>query len=148
VPRSVRFTEEEARAAVAAARSYSDALQRLGLRPAGGNHATLKKYIAEWGISIEHFDFGPRTRVREATPLVEVLVEGSTYQRRHLKRRLLAAGIKQRRCELCGQGELWRGKRMALVLDHINGVWNDNRLEKPPDRVPELQRDARHALWT
>jgi hypothetical protein len=129
VSRSVRFTEEQARAAIAAARSYSDALQRLGLRPAGGNHGTLKKYIARWGISIEHFDFGARRPVREATPLAEVLVEGSTYHRGHLKRRLLAEGIKQRRCELCGQGELWRGKRMALVLDHINGVWNDNRLE-------------------
>ena len=102
---------------------------RLGLRPAGGNHATLKKYLALWGISIEHFDFGASPPVREPTPLVEILVEGSSYNRAHLKRRLLADGIKQPRCELCEQGELWRGARMALVLDHINGVWNDNRLE-------------------
>jgi hypothetical protein len=24
---------------------------------------------------------------------------------------------------------MWRGLRMGLVLDHVNGVWNDNRLE-------------------
>jgi hypothetical protein len=30
---------------------------------------------------------------------------------------------------MCGQGEMWRGVRMGLVLDHVNGVWNDNRLE-------------------
>jgi hypothetical protein len=29
---------------------------------------------------------------------------------------------------MCGQGELWRGERMALILDHINGVATDNRL--------------------
>jgi hypothetical protein len=66
---------------------------------------------------------------REPKPLAELLVEGSTYPRGHLKRRLFAEGIKEPRCEVCGQGELWRGARMALILDHVNGVWNDNRLE-------------------
>jgi hypothetical protein len=103
---------------------------RLGVRPAGGNHATLKKYAGIWGISTDHFDWGGvRPPWREAKPLAEVLVKDSTYQRRSLKRRLFAEGIKQRRCELCGQGEVWRGRPMALVLDHVNGVWNDNRLE-------------------
>jgi hypothetical protein len=46
-----------------------------------------------------------------------------------LKRRLYEAGLKERRCELCGQGEEWRGRRMSLILDHINGVRDDNRLE-------------------
>jgi hypothetical protein len=32
-------------------------------------------------------------------------------------------------CERCGQGEIWRGERLALILDHINGVGNDNRIE-------------------
>jgi hypothetical protein len=131
VSRRVRYGEEEARAAVAASLSYTDALVRLGLRPAGGNHATLKKYVALWGISTDHFDPWRNLRppLREATPLAEVLVEDSTYSRVTLKRRLLAEGLKQPRCEICGQGEVWQGARMALVLDHINGVWNDNRLE-------------------
>ena len=42
---------------------------------------------------------------------------------------LYATGLKQRECELCGQGELWRGRAMSLILDHINGVGDDNRLE-------------------
>ena len=41
----------------------------------------------------------------------------------------MAAGLKRPICELCGQGELWRGKPMSLVLDHINGVSNDHRLK-------------------
>jgi hypothetical protein len=130
VSRRLRYSEEEARAAVAASHSYSDALVRLGLRSAGGNHATLKKYLAFWGISTDHFDPWRNVRPwREAKPLADVLVEDSTYPRRHLKRRLLAEGLKQPRCEMCGQGEEWQGARMALVLDHVNGVWNDNRLE-------------------
>jgi hypothetical protein len=62
-------------------------------------------------------------------PLEQVLVEGSNYSRATLKRRLYEVGLKERRCELCGQGETWRGLTMSLILDHINGVPNDNRIE-------------------
>ena len=54
---------------------------------------------------------------------------GSTYGRQHIKRRLLAEGLKEPRCELCGQGEIWQGKPMSMILDHINGVRDDHRLE-------------------
>ena len=57
------------------------------------------------------------------------MVEGSTYSRNHLKNRLYRAGLKAPRCELCGQGELWRGQPMSLILDHINGRRDDHRLE-------------------
>jgi hypothetical protein len=62
-------------------------------------------------------------------PLSDVLVEGSTYNRHNLKRRLLASGLLRPNCELCGQDEHWQGRLMSLVLDHINGISNDNRIE-------------------
>jgi hypothetical protein len=34
-----RYTEKQARKAVAESLSYSEVLRRLGIRPAGGNHA-------------------------------------------------------------------------------------------------------------
>jgi len=129
------FTEQEARAAIAASLSYAEALRRLGLRSAGGNWRTLKRYAAEvWHIPVDHFD--PRAAQREAQrrrhipprPLEEVLVVDSTYSRGTLKRRLFGEGLKDRRCELCGQGEEWRGRTMALILDHVNGKATDNRL--------------------
>jgi hypothetical protein len=128
-----RYTEAEARAAIAASRSYSEALRRLGMRAAGGNHRTIRRYAEEiWRISVDHFD--PDTVRRDALarppiPLDDALVERSSYPRGRLKERLFAEGLKARRCELCGQGELWRGRRMALILDHVNGVHDDNRLE-------------------
>lgn len=121
-----------ARAAVAAALSYAEALRSLGLRPIGGNHATFRRYVDQvWKISTNHFDAAQaqRSGLRRGTiPLNEVLVEHSPYSRSSLKARLLATGCKPRHCELCGQGEIWRGGRMALILDHINGVPDDNRL--------------------
>jgi ribosomal protein L40E len=134
VPRRVRYTEDDARAAIAASLSYAEALRRLGLRAAGGNHATLKRYAAAWDISIAHFDpHGTQRRggphARTARPLSEILVEHSTYSRSQLKERLYREGLRTRECELCGQGEEWRGNHMSLILDHVNGVADDNRLE-------------------
>jgi hypothetical protein len=113
--------------------SYAEALRRLGMRAAGGNHMTLRKYVQIWGIPTDHFDplFAQRRQLgrQPPTPLEDILVENSHYSRGSLKRRLYATGRKQRRCELCGLGEEWRGRRMALILDHINGVATDNRIE-------------------
>jgi ribosomal protein L37E len=119
---------------VLSSRCYADALRKLGLRPAGGNHHVFRRYVDEvWQIPTDHFDPGA---VRVAglkrnggISLADVMREGSSYNRRLLKHRLYDAGLKKRKCEMCGQGEEWRGLRMSLILDHINGVPTDNRLE-------------------
>jgi hypothetical protein len=128
----VRFTEPELRKAISQSHSWAEALRRLGYRPAGGNPKTLKKYAVLWRISTAHFDPYASQRGRpnpNRIPLDEILVEGSTYHRAHLKRRLYANGLKKPICELCGQGEIWRGRTMSMILDHINGIHDDNRLE-------------------
>jgi hypothetical protein len=128
-----RYSEAEARAAIARSLTYTEALQRLGMRAAGGNFATLRKYAEEvWNISTVHFDPGRGRRqsgARRAQPIADILVEGSGYSRGHLKRRLYKEGLKVRLCEMCGQGEIWHGRGMSLILDHINGVGDDNRLK-------------------
>jgi hypothetical protein len=100
--------------------------------PSGGAHAVLRKYAEIWGIPTGDFDAyasvrgrGKRTR----RPPEEILVEHSSFSRNHLKERLYEAGLKRPICEMCGQGELWQGRRMGLILDHVNGVSDDNRLE-------------------
>ncbi len=103
------------------------------MRPAGGNHQTLRKYVEQvWRIPTDHFD-PDRLRNdalrKDPIPLTCVLVEASSYSRAHLKARLFKEGLRARQCELCGQGEMWSGRAMALILDHINGVADDNRLQ-------------------
>lgn len=129
-----RYSEQEARDAVASSSCYSHALRKLGLRPAGGNHRVFRRYVDDiWRIPTDHFD--PEAvrlagvRRQAPPPLEQVLVNGSSYPRGTLKQRLYSEGFKQRTCEICGQGEVWRGRRMSLILDHINGVPDDNRLE-------------------
>ena len=127
------YTEGQAREAVAASATISEALRRLGVCHTGGARDVLKKWIGIWEIPVDHFDpDAARTRAlprRDPRPLQELLVRGSTANRGRLKERLYTSGLKQRRCEMCGQGERWNGSRMSLILDHVNGVRDDNRLE-------------------
>ncbi len=117
-------------------KTKTECLKKIGLRAAGGNYKTLMNYIEKYDIDISHFN---PDKVRneklsllgkdKKIPLDSILTTGSTYNRGHLKERLYEEGLKDRKCELCGQDEIWRGNKMSLIIDHINGVWNDNRLE-------------------
>ena len=102
------------------------------MRPAGGNHRTIQKWAKRWEIPFDHFD-AARARAaasrRRGRTLDEMLVIGSHAKRSVLKQRLYEAGLKQPACELCGQGEIWRGLRISLILDHKNGDATDNRLD-------------------
>ena len=129
------YTEQEARDAIAASATLTEALRRLGVCHTGGARNVLKKWVEIWEISTAHFD-PDAARVRalararsQPRPLVELLVPHSTANRGRLKERLYDEGLKERRCERCGQGEEWNGARMSLILDHLNGVRDDNRLE-------------------
>jgi HNH endonuclease len=129
---AVRYSEAQAREAIAASLSFTEALRRLGMCWSGGNYRTLRKRAVEWAIPTDHFDPDEARRRalrRDAIPLAEVLVENSTYSRGRLKERLYESGLKARTCEICGQGELWQDRWMALILDHVNGDARDNRIE-------------------
>lgn len=128
----VRYSEDELKSAIAASFSWAETLRRLGYCPTGGNWKTVQKRASALGIPTDHFDPYATSRQlarKRRIPLEQVLVENSTYSRASLKRRLYESGLKEPRCELCGQDEYWRGTRISLILDHINGVRDDNRLE-------------------
>ena len=65
----------------------------------------------------------------EKYPLENVMVENSTYPRHSLKTRILENNLIEYRCACCGIGPEWQGNPMPLILDHINGINNDNRLQ-------------------
>jgi len=126
------YSEQQAREAISASFSFAETLRRLGLCQTGGNNLTLHKWIERWEIATDHFDPCRAQRQalrRDPRPLTEILVKGSSYSRKALKQRLYREGMKSPVCELCGQDEMWCGRPMGLILDHINGIRDDNRLE-------------------
>ncbi|HVD86464.1 MAG TPA: hypothetical protein VNB59_03565 [Solirubrobacterales bacterium] len=148
--RRLSYTEREAREAIAASYSWAESLRKLGLCPSGGAWRVLKKYADLWGISTDHFDPAKCVEGNLRLParrLDEVLVENSTYSRQHVKRRLFKEGMKEPKCEMCGQDEIWHGRAMGMILDHINGVRSRPPLEESADRLPELFGHLGHPLW-
>ena len=111
-----------------------ECLSKLGLNPHPGNYDTLKKYIKLYNIDTSHFTNNYTALNKYVDTFVkknmnDILVENSTFNRHTLKERLYKEGYKERKCEICGQTEYWNDKKMSLILDHINGVNDDNRIE-------------------
>lgn len=110
--------------------NLSDACRKLGLITTKGNRDTIKKYIYKYKLDISHFTYSKRsTNDFSKKELKDILVSNSSFSTKQLKKRLYEKGIKKPICELCGQDEIWNGMKITLILDHINGINNDNRLE-------------------
>ena len=109
-------------------KSFSEVSKKIYDNTYCGNRQTIKKRIIEYDIDISHFDFKPKNCYHEKFSLNEILITGSTYNTKNLKKRLYNEGLKERKCEKCGQDENWYGEKMSLILDHINGDNMDNRL--------------------
>lgn len=111
----------------------TDVLNKLGLKNHGGNFNTLSSFIRRNNIDTSHFIINKVTKEYRASreeDINNILVENSLYVSTfNLKNRLYKEGLKERVCELCSQGEEWRGRRLSLILDHINGDRHDNRIE-------------------
>ena len=110
----------------------------------------LKTLGGSVGISTEHFDppFAQRGQLlqRDLTPLDGRPDRALVVQPRALKRRLFAEGLKPRRCELCGAGEVWRGRPHEPDPRPHQRRPRRQPAGEPADRLPELRGDPRHAL--
>jgi DNA-binding CsgD family transcriptional regulator len=62
------------------------------------------------------------------TPIAALCVADVPRSRANVKRRLLAEGLKEHRCERCGIHR-WQGDLLPLALHHVNGDRDDNRIE-------------------
>lgn len=129
-----KYSKENLEPIVKKAKNIREVLENMKLRAAGGNYKVINDYIKKYNINTSHFETAAQRMLNIGNqnisiPLEKVLVENSSYSRTNLKRRLYEVGLKKRECEECGQGEIWKGRKMSLILDHINGVYNDNRLE-------------------
>ncbi len=116
--------------------SLIDILRFFNLSPSKGNYATLKNRLQEESVDHSHIQLGVGQHFKgvgffnkDPKPLEEVLVEHSNYNRASLKKRLIEKGMLANECEICKMPPEWNGQRLVLILDHINGTHDDNRLK-------------------
>jgi len=134
--KNASYTDQEFIAAVKSSASIRQALERLGLKAAGGNYQTFNRKLTKLKLDTSHW-LGqswskgktiPNRKLKTRIPLDKILVKNSTYQSNKLRLRLLREGIFEHKCYKCGR-KTWNGEDIALDLEHINGDNSDNRIE-------------------
>ena len=133
------INEEALVTAVLNAKNMTQVMMNLKRADSSAGRKTIKKYIAKYEINISHFETAKERYERVLRPYQDkniridnsnIFIENSTYLSGvNLKKRLFEDGLKERICEKCGQNEIWNGEKISLILDHINGIHNDNRIE-------------------
>jgi transposase len=81
---------------------------------------------SSWTQAVNRGDIVPRPRAQD----LDLMFSKRTSRngRGSRKRRLIAEGIKEDRCEACGITH-WRGRKLSIQLHHKNGDGTDNRIE-------------------
>ena len=122
------YSDEEFNQIVSQSSSMSEISQKLGYSATSGNSlARIRKRIDELQISTEHFSSmnkRPILRTEE-----NIFIENSTASQRTLRDWYFKGKYTPYICSICGQEPVWQGKELTLILDHINGINKDDRLE-------------------
>lgn len=112
------------------ASSIKEILNAFNLENKGSNYKTLKKRFLLENLNYNEFVkksvYAPRNTLKYTRD--EIFCENSSYPRNSLKKILLTENILINKCSICQQLPYWNNKSMTLILDHINGIYNDNRL--------------------
>lgn len=95
----------------------------------GSTYKDIKKLANDLGVELKFsYKRGYSKHSNTRIPLSKILVEHSSYKSlSKIRNRLIKEGLKEHRCEICGNHE-WNGKPIPLQLHHINGNPTDNRL--------------------
>lgn len=113
--------------------SISEVLRKLELNNTGGNREWLQGKISSFKLDTSHFTGqghmkGKINKLQKKDLKKDILKENSSFNTNHLRERLIKEGLKEYKCECCGNTE-WNEKPIPLQLHHINGIRTDNRIE-------------------
>jgi len=128
-----KWTEEEMCDAILSSETISDVLKKVGLSVRPGNYDTFHKFVHNKKIDISHLHGRRIARggIKEI-PIEDLTIQNCYFSRSKLKGRLLRAGVLEDRCYMIdcqNKSGMWRGEKLKMVLDHVNGVPTDNRIE-------------------
>jgi Zn finger protein HypA/HybF involved in hydrogenase expression len=129
---SVLADREKFRLAAETSKSKKEFLIKMGLRAAGGTYKFAEKWSEKHEIPLPVWEGNIKDLQRTDKIPDELVfcVDSEFSNRTALKKRLISLGIEYRCAGPdCIISDTWLGAPISLQLDHINGIYNDNRLE-------------------
>lgn len=115
-------------------RYWAEVFRNLGINNKFGNYQSLKNYVKDLNIDYSHFNKITRLeainlRLKEIKfTFEELFTNNSRFCNNILKKYIYQNNLFIIECNFCKQGEIWRGKQMSLILDHIDGKKNNNEI--------------------
>ena len=108
--------------------NFTEVLEMLSIPRQGNNSNTLKRLLDENNIDYSHFTGRARVYNNTSTSINEYLSNRVKITSGKLRIKLLAEGLKENKCEICGITK-WHGKPIVCQLHHIDGNNQNNNLE-------------------
>lgn len=105
------------------AKSIAQVCRNLGLKPAGGNYTTVKNNLEKFEIDTSYFTgqrWNKGLKFFEKTaiiPLEDILKSNVKYSSSTLRERLIACGLKQPVCEVCGYTENLELHHIIMIIE-------------------------------
>lgn len=135
-----KWKKENLEPIVKSSNSIKECLEKLGIEFYTARYSYIKGLIKKYKIDISHFKSSSELRSealkisKRKNPkydIKEIFVENPLHNlsNNSLKLKLNELGWEIDICSICKSNNNWRGKKMSMVLDHINGVRNDHRLK-------------------
>lgn len=120
------WNESELRNAIKNTNSIHDCLLYMGKNTSAGSYNSFRRNVEKYNINVSHLD--GRKISKRKIPNFALFVDGSTVSRSVIKRRLISEYLIPYKCFRCDNDGNWFSGKLVLILDHINGIRNDNRL--------------------
>jgi hypothetical protein len=131
----IEFDEDALRKTIRDSYTLREVLIKMGVSDHSAMYRKLHKAMLEYHIdgahllnSSEHTKLMYKTGRLKEIPNEQMFVANSNIARNTVKTRILRDNLIPYVCGKCGNPPDWFGNKLVLILDHINGVNNDHRL--------------------
>lgn len=124
------YTQEELKQIVSISTSYKDLARKLGYSNtcSGKTINNLKEWFKEFDTS--HFQTNSlNDNLQTEINLQDIFITNSKISQKTLRKYYKKGEYTIYECAICGQKPFWNGKELTLILDHINGINNDDVVE-------------------
>ena len=121
-----KYSVEELQNLVQESNSFNELILKLGYTTrSGSNHNTVKNRLDKYNIDYSHFNTVKGIKRNEQN----IFIENSTATQKVMREWYKKGNYSEYRCSICGMQPYWNNQPLTLILDHINGISTDDRLE-------------------